>query len=134
MSLKYLLCGMAFVACATIARAFNNVPESISASIFLKVPGNDAKRYPLTFQKSQNNNGTYYLENSEKMPLTVSQNIVDSDDGLRISVSITALCFPLQTAVWRVSDGYGTRQDPFTGEERFHQGVDLACAEGTAKI
>ena len=91
MSLKYLLCGMAFVACATIARAFNNVPESISASIFLKVPGNDAKRYPLTFQKSQNNNGTYYLENSEKMPLTVSQNIVDSDDGLRISVSITAL-------------------------------------------
>ena len=91
MSLKYLLCGMAFVACATIARAFNNVPESISASIFLKVPGNDAKRYPLTFQKSQNNNGTYYLENSEKMPLTVSQNIVDGDDGLRISVSITAL-------------------------------------------
>ena len=77
MSLKYLLCGMAFVACATIARAFNNVPESISASIFLKVPGNDAKRYPLTFQKSQNNNGTYYLENSEKMPLTVSQNIVE---------------------------------------------------------
>ena len=43
-----------------------------------------------------------------------------------------AVCFPLQTAVWRVSDGYGTRQDPFTGEERFHQGVDLACAEGTA--
>ena len=41
-----------------------------------------------------------------------------------------AVCFPLQTAVWRVSDGYGTRQDPFTGEERFHQGVDLACAEG----
>lgn len=33
-----------------------------------------------------------------------------------------------------VSDGYGTRQDPFTGEERFHQGVDLACAEGTAVL
>ena len=45
-----------------------------------------------------------------------------------------AVCFPLQTAVWRVSDGYGTRQDPFTGEERFHQGVDLACAEGTAVL
>ena len=27
---------MAFVACATIAEAFNNVPESISASISLK--------------------------------------------------------------------------------------------------
>ena len=82
---------MAFVACATIAEAFNNVPESISASISLKVPGNGAKHYPLTFQKSQNNNGTYYLENSEKMPLTVSQNIVTGNDGLRISVSITAL-------------------------------------------
>ena len=56
MSLKYLLCGMAFVACATIAEAFDNVPESISASISLKVPGNGAKHYPLTFQKSQNNN------------------------------------------------------------------------------
>lgn len=44
------------------------------------------------------------------------------------------VCFPLQAAVWRVSDGYGTRQDPFTGEERFHQGVDLACAEGTAVL
>ena len=82
---------MAFVACATIAEAFDNVPESISASISLKVPGNGAKHYPLTFQKSQNNNGTYYLENSEKMPLTVSQNIVTGNDGLRISVSITAL-------------------------------------------
>ena len=82
---------MAFVECATIAEAFDNVPESISASISLKVPGNGAKHYPLTFQKSQNNNGTYYLENSEKMPLTVSQNIVTGNDGLRISVSITAL-------------------------------------------
>ena len=79
------------MACATIVEAFDNVPESISASISLKVPGNGAKHYPLTFQKSQNNNGTYYLENSEKMPLTVSQNIVTGNDGLRISVSITAL-------------------------------------------
>ena len=45
-----------------------------------------------------------------------------------------AVCFPLQTAVWRVSDGYGTRQDPFTGEERFHQGVDLACAEVPTRL
>ena len=27
-----------------------------------------------------------------------------------------AVCFPLQTAVWRVSDGYGTRQDPLPGK------------------
>lgn len=42
-----------------------------------------------------------------------------------------ALCFPLQTAQFRVSDPYGWREDPFTGEEAFHRGVDLACAEGT---
>ncbi len=45
-----------------------------------------------------------------------------------------AVCFPLQTTAWRVSDAYGTRRDPFTGEERFHHGVDLACAEGTAVL
>lgn len=41
------------------------------------------------------------------------------------------LCFPLETAAWRVSDPYGWRKDPFTGKDTFHQGVDLACAEGT---
>ena len=79
------------MACATIAEAFNNVPESISASISLKVPGNGAKHYPLTFQKSQNNNGTYYMEITEKMPWTVSLKIVSGNDGLRISEAITAL-------------------------------------------
>ena len=42
-----------------------------------------------------------------------------------------ALCFPLGTTSFRVSDAYGWRADPFTGEEAFHRGVDLACAEGT---
>ena len=37
--------------------------------------------------------------------------------------------FPLKTAAWRVSDGYGERTDPFTGQAAFHAGVDLACAE-----
>jgi murein DD-endopeptidase MepM/ murein hydrolase activator NlpD len=41
------------------------------------------------------------------------------------------LCFPLETAAWRVSDPYGWRKDPFTGKKAFHRGVDLACAEGT---
>lgn len=43
-------------------------------------------------------------------------------------------CFPLQTGAWRVSDPYGWRQDPFTGEKAFHNGVDLACAEGTTVL
>ena len=46
----------------------------------------------------------------------------------RLSVT---LAFPLESTVWRVSDAYGWRADPFTGKEQFHRGVDLACAEGT---
>ena len=42
------------------------------------------------------------------------------------------LCFPLATSAYRVSDPYGWREDPFTGREQFHRGIDLACAEGTA--
>lgn len=39
--------------------------------------------------------------------------------------------FPLGTTAWRVSDAYGWRTDPITGEETFHRGTDLACSEGT---
>lgn len=49
----------------------------------------------------------------------------------RAQTKTNAFCFPLETTQWRVSDGYGWRQDPFTGEKAFHKGVDLACAEGT---
>ncbi|MBN2060134.1 MAG: peptidoglycan DD-metalloendopeptidase family protein [Deltaproteobacteria bacterium] len=30
-----------------------------------------------------------------------------------------------------LSSGYGWRKDPFTGEDRFHHGIDLAAEEGT---
>lgn len=45
-----------------------------------------------------------------------------------------AFCFPLETTQWRISDGYGWREDPFTGKRAFHKGIDLACAEGTAVL
>ena len=38
--------------------------------------------------------------------------------------------FPLMGS-WRVSAPYGWREDPFTGQEAFHRGIDLACGEGT---
>ena len=44
------------------------------------------------------------------------------------------LQFPLDTDRWRISDGYGWRADPFTGEQTFHRGIDLACAEGIAAL
>lgn len=42
-----------------------------------------------------------------------------------------ALTFPLEEGSWRLSSGYGWRDHPITRELRFHQGDDLACAEGT---
>ena len=46
--------------------------------------------------------------------------------------STQKFCFPLDTTAWRISDAYGERIDPFTGRTAFHQGIDLACAAGTA--
>jgi len=31
----------------------------------------------------------------------------------------------------RISSQFGTRRDPFSGEQRFHQGIDLAAEKGT---
>ena len=50
---------------------------------------------------------------------------------VRAQTKAVELCFPLGTGRYRVSDGYGWRQDPFTGKNAFHKGIDLACAEGT---
>lgn len=53
---------------------------------------------------------------------------------VRAQTKAEELCFPLDTAQYRVSDGYGWRQDPFTGKNAFHNGIDLACAEGTGVL
>ena len=50
----------------------------------------------------------------------------------RAQAKAERLCFPLETTQYRISDPYGWRDDPFTGEPAFHKGIDLACAEGTA--
>ena len=52
MNLKCLLCGIAILVCVGTVKAIDNVSERVSASISLKVPGNEAKQYPLTFQKT----------------------------------------------------------------------------------
>jgi murein DD-endopeptidase MepM/ murein hydrolase activator NlpD len=49
-------------------------------------------------------------------------------DSLRPTQSFA---FPLGNAAWQCSSGYGWRLHPLTQTQRFHRGVDLACAEGT---
>jgi hypothetical protein len=77
------------LASITGAGAANAAPEDISASISLKVPGNDAKQYPLALQKMQD--GMYSCRASETLPLDIIRQVVDKDGKQRITVTLKAL-------------------------------------------
>ena len=89
MRLKRLFLGVMLLAGITGAGAVNVAPEDISASISLKVPGNDAKQYPLALQKMQD--GMYSCRASETLPLDIIRQVVDKDGKLRITVTLKAL-------------------------------------------
>ena len=89
MRLKRLFLGVMLLAGITGAGATNAAPEDISASISLKVPGNDAKQYPLALQKMQD--GMYSCRASETLPLDIIRQVVDKDGKQRITVTLKAL-------------------------------------------
>ena len=89
MRLKRLFLGVMLLAGITGAGAANAAPEDISASISLKVPGNDAKQYPLALQKMQD--GMYSCRASEALPLDIIRQVVDKDGKQRITVTLKAL-------------------------------------------
>ncbi len=89
MRLKRLFLGVMLVAGITGAGAVNVASEDISASISLKVPGNDARQYQLALQKMQE--GVYGCRASEKLPLEIVRRVVEKDDRQRITVTLKAL-------------------------------------------
>lgn len=89
MRLKRLFLGIMLFTGITGAGAANAAPEDISASISLKVPGNDAKQYPLALQKMQD--GMYSCRASEALPLDIIRQVVDKDGKQRITVTLKAL-------------------------------------------
>lgn len=89
MRLKRLFLGVMLLVGITGAGAANTAPEDISASISLKVPGNDAKQYPLALQKMQD--GMYSCRASETLPLDIIRQVVDKDGKQRITVTLKAL-------------------------------------------
>lgn len=89
MRLKRLFLGVMLLVGITGAGAANAAPEDISASISLKVPGNDAKQYPLALRKMQD--GMYSCRASETLPLDIIRQVVDKDGKLRITVTLKAL-------------------------------------------
>ena len=91
MNFKCLFCGALITLYVGVAEAVNYVPENISASISLKVPGNVAERYSLNLQQLGNNRSSYLLEASESIPVTITQRVADVNGKLRVNVCITAL-------------------------------------------
>ena len=91
MNLKCLFCGVLIALYVDVAEAVNYIPENISASISLKVPGNEAEKYSLELRQWKNDPSSYLLEASESIPMTITQKTEDMDGKLRINVTLTAL-------------------------------------------
>ncbi len=104
MRLKRLFLGVMLLVGITGAGAANAAPEDISASISLKVPGNDAKQYPLALQKMQD--GMYSCRASETLPLDIIRQVVDKDGKQRITVTLKALENVYFNYVEQIKTGY----------------------------
>ena len=89
MRLKRLFFGVMLLAGITNVGAMEHSLGDISASISLKVPGNDAQHYSLTLQKQQD--GMYICQSSEQLPLVITRQVVAKDGNQRINVVIKAL-------------------------------------------
>lgn len=89
MRLKRLFLGIMLLAGITNVGAMNDVPEDVSASVSLKIPGNDARNYPLTIKKQAD--GTYTCQAADKLPLSITRQVVDKDGNQRITVTLKAL-------------------------------------------
>lgn len=89
MKLKIIFVGVAFLASAMNLLAVNVSLEDVSAKLSLKVPGNDAKSYDLTF--SQKNHGVFEAVAAEKLPVVVLRHVNENDDKQRITVTLKAL-------------------------------------------
>ena len=80
----WLLCG-----CVGMAKAAaGEVTVDVSATISLKVPGNAARDYPLTFREWQAGHGIGVAET--ELPLLISRRVTDTAQGTRITVTLTA--------------------------------------------
>lgn len=80
----WLLCG-----CVGMAKAAaGEVAVDVSATISLKVPGNAARDYPLTFREWQAGHGIGVAET--ELPLLISRRVTDTAQGTRITVTLTA--------------------------------------------
>lgn len=69
--------------------AMNLSQENVSVRLSLKVPGNEAKSYELSFNKQSN--GTFEATTVEKLPVVVVRQVNETGDKQRITVTLKAL-------------------------------------------
>lgn len=89
MRLKRLFLGIMLVTGITSVGAANVAWEDVSASISLKVPGNDAKHYTLGVLPLQK--GMYSCRASEELPVDITRQVTDKGNVQRVTVVIKAL-------------------------------------------
>ncbi|MDD4404397.1 MAG: hypothetical protein PHO36_06425 [Parabacteroides sp.] len=71
-------------------RADTYGPQNTTASLALKVPGNNATEYPLTFSSLSNSNFTYQLTAAKPLPVTIFQKVTEKGALKELTVYITA--------------------------------------------
>lgn len=86
MKVTQWLLGVMLLAGITQAGATNDLP--VSASISLKVPGNDARHYALTL--TEQTDGTYACCAAEKLPVSITRQVKEMDGNSRITVTLRA--------------------------------------------
>lgn len=88
---KRLLNAWVFAACVTVsAVAECYTPRNVVASLALKVPGNAAQVYPLSMHALSTDSSRYELSASQKLPVTICQQVQKKDGRSRVTVFITA--------------------------------------------
>lgn len=90
MILRKVLCGTLLLAGFVVANAVEYTPENVSATVSLKVPGNDAVRYPLTFQTVQKGEFDYQLVGSDRLPVMIYQKVSGNEDIKQVTLFIVA--------------------------------------------
>lgn len=87
---RILCCAVSVIGIVNLG-AVNYSPESVSASLALKVPGNLAEVYLLTMKKLNNSYFTYELTADKRLPVTLFQLIREQGEKQLVTVYLTAM-------------------------------------------
>lgn len=90
MNVKRLFLGLIMLVGLAEVDAVGYAVRNVSASISLKVPGNDAVCYGLSLQKLPGVDNGYQMLAANKLPVKIVQNVVEAGNKERITVTLTA--------------------------------------------